>query len=130
MTWTARHLPDLDAVETVFAGRVDRDELQAAVAETKRLLLENCGTSLHRVLCDCTTLVAGHSLAELYFVVDEFAADGFAATLREALLVPPGALADNISFWEDACRNRGVSIRVFDDRDLAERWLREQGDSR
>lgn len=129
MAWTARYRPDLEAVETLFAGFVNRAELLAAVAETQQLLAQHCGQGLQRVLGDCSTLQGGQSLADLYFLAERLAASGIGATLREAVLVAPGALADSVLFWEDACRNRGLTVRVFDDRVLAERWLQDQVDS-
>jgi hypothetical protein len=129
MPCTTRFLPELAAVETVFAGLVDRHELTASVESTKRALVEHCPPRMHRLLCDCTALAGGHSLADLYFIADEFAASSFAASLREAVLVSPGGPPGHAAFWEDACRNRGLTVRVFDDRGLAESWLREQVDS-
>jgi len=43
---------------------------------------------------------------------------------REAVLLSDdAAAADQMEFFETACRNRGLDVRVFRDRDEALGWL-------
>ena len=45
---------------------------------------------------------------------------------REAVLLPCEAAAkQELEFFETACRNRGLDVRVFGERDEALAWLTE-----
>lgn len=107
--------------EVLFAGRLSGDEVNKgghdALASARRH-----GT--HRILSDCRLLEGGHSVVDLYRLVEELAHDATKPRLREALILPEqAAAAEDVRFWEDACRNRGIAARVFGNREEALAWL-------
>ena len=113
-------------VESVFAGAVSPDELQAAMLGSVDLL-RTSGNA--RVLADLRALAGGHSVSDLFGLVVYLERLGLPAGFREALLVRPGdeGPAPEIRFWEDACRNRGFLVRIFTDRAEAIAWLVSPG---
>ncbi len=78
------------------------------------------------MLTDTRELQGGHSLADLYFLSD-WLVQQQAFRLREAVLMPvSAAVQDNARLWETACFNRGLNVKVFNDRDAALTWLLEK----
>ena len=76
------------------------------------------------MLTDLTTLVGGHSIVDLYVLVDEIHRRGLAGRYREAIILPKAAAtAEMAGFWETACTNRGIEVRLFTDRAKAKAWL-------
>jgi hypothetical protein len=75
-------------------------------------------------LGDGTELEPSSTVVDIYemvMIIDRVLVDRGA---REAMIAPrdPEAAAQ-VRFFETACRNRGLAVRVFDDRDEALRWL-------
>ncbi|MGZ8218160.1 hypothetical protein [Methylomagnum sp.] len=123
MPWQIIFQADARIVETVYSGVVKPDELMAACKATLAFAREN---SAILFLGDCMALQGGHSVFDLYAIVDVLETHGFPRAGKEALLFPPLELSDvsrNIDFWETACGNRGYVVRVFHDREAALRWL-------
>ena len=120
MPWTLTLHADAGYIETVYAGLLTAAELKASVQENVRVARRE---NLYRFLSDCSTLQGGHSILDLYAVTDQL--DGLrGASLREALLMPQlEAMQKDVRFWEDACVNRGFSVRVFRAREPALAWL-------
>lgn len=121
MSITVRLNDDPKYAEVHFSGRLSGDELMkgatAALASAR-------GHGTHRMLSDCRTLEGGHSVVDLYRLVEELARDPVQPRLREALILPEqAAAAEDVRFWEDACRNRGIAARVFGNREDALTWL-------
>ncbi|MFZ2449678.1 MAG: hypothetical protein WAW36_04065 [Methylovulum miyakonense] len=49
-----------------------------------------------------------------------YALYAIALMLKEAILLPSlPAPIENVKFWETACYNRGLRVRIFDDRQNA-----------
>ena len=88
-------------MESVFAGAVSPDELQAAILGTVDLVRTSGVT---RVLGDVRGLSGGHSVADLFGMVVYLERLGLPADFREALLV-----------------------RMFTDRAEAIAWLQSPG---
>lgn len=119
MPWNVIAHADLPIVETVYAGTMTGADVGAAAVETLRV-----ATSLgrNRLFADCSALEGGHSIFDLYEL------SGLDALrqlqLREAILQPElSSSLEKVRFWETACLNRGVQVRIFADRDEAIRWL-------
>lgn len=68
-----------------------------------------------------------HPVADLYFLADALAAAGNVPQFREALLLPslPDSI-EHVRFWETTCANRGLNVRLFDNRQRAIDWLLEE----
>jgi hypothetical protein len=77
-----------------------------------------------RVLTDCSRLEGGHSVFDLYGLIENIAADPAVRGLREAVIFKPGsAAASKVELWENACANRGLEVRAFTDREAGLAWL-------
>lgn len=123
MTWTVAVNPLGPFLAVVYTGTVTPEELKQSAAETLDLARSH---NIVRVLADTRGLQGGHSLADLYFLSD-WLVQKQAFRLREAVLMPVSAAAqDNARLWETACFNRGLNVKVFNDRDAALTWLLEK----
>ena len=124
MPWRAQLLQAHPIIEASYSGLLSRDELFDAFRAIFKLA-ETSGAT--RVLADCTLLEGGHSIVHLYALVDTLLSSGAAVeAFREAVLLPvlPGS-AEDVLFWETACLNRGLRVRVFQERLSAIDWLLE-----
>lgn len=123
MTWTVAVNPLGPFLAVVYTGTVTPEELKQSAAETLDLARSH---NIVRVLADTRGLQGGHSLADLYFLSD-WLVQKQAFRLREAVLMPvSAAVQDNARLWETACFNRGLNVKVFNDRDAALAWLLEK----
>lgn len=123
MAWQIIYHPQLGVIETLYSGELTPDELYAAAQASLGLGAEH---SAWLFLGDCTGLQGGHSVVDLYGVLELFQVVGFAPPMREALLMPEGpdsAMSEEVAFWETACLNRGVEVRIFHERAAALDWL-------
>lgn len=121
MTWKAEYCAGQGLVEVDYDGSVTQGDLQAAFLETGRLLsLNGC----LRVLADCSAMNGNPSLLGVLDLVQELAKEGIPAQFREAIIPPPnGPTREDVVFFETACRNRGLNMRIFPTRDAGVRWL-------
>lgn len=121
MPWQTKVHSNPLIVETLYAGLLTPSELTDAVQETIKLVHTTGAT---RLLADCTTLLGGHSIVDLYRVAESLDKDFASHSLREALLLPANAIAaEQVQFWETTCFNRGIQAKVFHDRPSALVWL-------
>jgi hypothetical protein len=113
--------PDHAFVEARFSGKFNADELSAAIHEIMQFALAH---NVFHLLADCTALAGGHSLFDLFGMVDILLESGHAHKIREAIVLPvqPEAV-EKVAFWETACINRGIRVRVFADCQDALNWL-------
>lgn len=122
MPWDVRYDAERRFVETRFAGRVEPDVLRTAAVATLHCGAEH-GT--HRYLADCTLLEGGHSVLDLYGLL-EILVEARPPAFREALLMPSlDAPRQDVEFWETSCANRGFVVKLFAERDDALAWLTE-----
>jgi hypothetical protein len=122
MTWSVAYLgPEHDVVGVTYSDDVDRAQLEAAF---EAALIEGHEHGTWHVLTDLSGLTGGHSLFDLYAVVEGVVGLGVQDRFREAVVTATGSeILANAQFWETACLNRGVSARVFSDRDAALAWV-------
>ena len=121
MPWSVQLLPGRSVVETVYAGLLSAEELRAAVEATLKLSLAS-GTATF--LGDCSALKGGHSVFDLYELAKVVATLPNKAQFREALLIAPDTTSrEDVEFWETTCINRGLKVRLFENRDEALAWL-------
>lgn len=108
-------------VEASFSGKLTADELSAAIHELLRFALAH---DVFHLLADCTRLEGGHSLFDLYGMIGVLLESGHAHKIREAIVLPlqPEAI-EKVAFWETACLNRGIHVRVFAAHQDAQNWL-------
>ena len=117
------HLPEgANHIEATYSGRLTREELETSV---RRGIAAAQTSGRRRFLTDCRELGGGHSVTDLYLLANELQSCGMASEFREALLLPDNPeTAGLVTFWETACANRGLVVRVFTDRIRALDWLR------
>lgn len=124
MPWSCLARPDERLVEIRYVGRISPGELQAAFQETMTTCVAH---DLHSILADCSELRDGHSLLDLYGLMDALLATGLAHKIKEAIVMPqPGDSWERVRFWETSCLNRGIRVRIFPDRPAAVEWLTAQ----
>lgn len=122
MPWQLSISTSLQIIELSFTGIVSADELSAAARESLNLVNTS---KLPRVLTDCTKMASeGHSLFDIYDEVKTISANISVRDIREAILIPeiPRAV-EKTAFWETACFNHGLKVRLFSQRDAAMQWL-------
>lgn len=121
MPWHIKIHSDWPIIETCYEGALSPKDLSDAVAKTMAIA---CTREEQFLLADCTALEGGHSLFDLYALVDVLLASGIAHTLKEAVLLPTiTETAEKVRFWETTCLNRGIEVRTFTDRQRAIEWL-------
>ena len=123
MPWTAGLDPEKPLVVTHYAGELTPQDLQDAFVGTLELMTSS---NRMRLLADCSQLKGGHTIADFYYLADAIAAIPAGRRMREAVLLPalPGSI-EAVGFRETTCANRGLNVRVFDQRDAALAWLLE-----
>ncbi len=121
MGWRADYVASHGFVETHYEGVLSREDLGAAIERTLALSREHDTTLF---LGDCSRLEGGHDIFTLYGFVRLLESLGLVGRFKEALIMPTlAAPARDVEFWETACLNRGLLVRVFPDRESACDWL-------
>jgi hypothetical protein len=78
-------------------------------------------------LADCTTMSGGHSVMDLYGLIEMFEILKIERDVKEAVIMTSlQDSIDEIRFYETACKNRGFNVRIFKDKDEAVAWLIEK----
>ena len=120
MPWDLSVGTDSRFVVLRFVGKVAPGDLRAALDATITAM-QSHGTSA--CLGDCSEFEGGHSIVDLYGLVEIITAR-WSGPLKEAVLMPQLAAGqEDVRFWENACDNLGLNVRVFADRDSAIAWL-------
>lgn len=121
MPWQTTFHRETGLVEARYAGMLSAEELDAAL---QAILALAAAEGSVRILADCRDLEGGHSLADLFLKAEGLLKIDIPPGFREAVVVRPGSPAvDGLRFWETVCQNRGLSVRLFPDREAAEAWL-------
>ncbi|WP_420712409.1 STAS/SEC14 domain-containing protein [Niveibacterium sp. 24ML] len=119
MPYVARFCDQTSVVEASYTGQVTSRDLKLAAQEILELLKLH---GVSRVLADCSDMVGGHTVFDLYALADWL--KHTAPYVREAVVLSRTDHADEaVQFWATTCRNRGIAVRVFRDRDSAREWL-------
>ncbi len=112
---------DQKIIELTYAGLVTPPELVEALEETA-ILSRSSGVT--RFLADCTTMVGGHSVFDLYALISLYESIGVPRGMKEAILLPSlESPIEDVKFYEIACFNKGYNVRVFKNIRDALSWL-------
>lgn len=124
MAGYATYHPGFGVIETTFSGNITPGELGAVVEEAMALARRH---TTFLFLADCMGLEGGHTVFDLYGLVEFLKSQGLPPGFKEALLMPGSGegLIEGVEFWETACLNRGINVRIFGDRAAALAWLME-----
>jgi hypothetical protein len=116
-----RFLEEAGVVEMVFAGDAGAEEVDAAVGEAGAVGAENL---TNRFLVDVRQQMPGGKAFDILALGEFLASLPTGLIEREAILLPEDqAAAEEMQFFETVCRNRGLDVRVFHERDDALGWL-------
>jgi hypothetical protein len=110
-------------IELTYSGSISPQELKEAfdasllLAEKEKILL---------FLADCTNMIGGHSVVDLYSIITLLESTGLSRRIKEALLLPSlrSSVAE-VKFYETACLNRGFNVKIFLNREDALAWLEQ-----
>jgi hypothetical protein len=124
MSWKIDYNAKDNIIELYYVDIVTPEDLKSAFEATVKNSIKY-ETGL--IIADCRKLKGGHTLFDLVELIEEVETFDTERTLKEAVLLPPEQIpASSVEFWETACRNRGISVRLFDDRENAFNWLKPQ----
>lgn len=113
---------DAGVVEMVLTRTTTPEELDAAMTRAGTLGAEML---TNRYLVDCREVASAGTAFDILAVAELLASVPPGVIEREAVLLPrDAAAAKDFEFFETACRNRGLDVRVFHDRDEALAWVR------
>ena len=121
MPWDTSLNPDQPIIEITYTGFVSAGDLFDCFQNTLNLVRSSGRTLL---LADCSTFKGGHSLLDLYSLANTLLTIEDSHLLREAVILPglPGP-AEMAGFWDNVCNNRGITVRIFENRQEALEWL-------
>jgi hypothetical protein len=121
MPWNVSLCMESCFVEEAFTGSVTPQELQDSFRQVISAARER---GFSRILSDCSSLKGGHSVFDLFVLADDLKAESIAHTLKQAVILPEDREAAGlVRFWETTCSNRGIRVRIFEDRQKAIDWL-------
>ncbi|MDR3627942.1 MAG: hypothetical protein P4L45_13955 [Ignavibacteriaceae bacterium] len=124
MPWKTNVLESPKCIEIVYLGNVTPEELYMALKNSVLLSREN-NTILF--LSDCTDMTGGHSVIDLYGLIGMFEKLNITTDAKEAIIMKSlQSSADEIKFYETACKNRGFNVKIFTGREDAVVWLAAQ----
>ena len=116
-----RFLDDFGVVEMVVAGVVAPQDLDAPMTQAGALGAERLS---NWYLIDARESASGGSSFDVLALAEFLSSIPPGVIEREAVLLPREAAAkEEFEFFETACRNRGLDVRVFHERDEALGWL-------
>lgn len=114
-------LPGQRIVEVVLSGALDDPEAVDMLVESRKLQAE---MGIPYALLDCTDVIKGLSYSSVVEMADYIVALGVPSDWRQAVVKPKDLTAAvTIGLWEAAGNNRGMTIKVFPDRESALGWL-------
>lgn len=123
MAWELSYLSEHGVVVTSYIGLIEQKALEEAVLTT---IAMGQRYEAIRFLADCRNLEGGHSIVDLFDLVKMLDGMDLPLNVREAIVLPQlEAAASDVLFWETACRNRGINVRVFNCMEHALAWLTE-----
>lgn len=122
MPWKINHNTDQNIIELTYFGQVTANDLTDAFMAAKDLSQKE---DIKKCLADCTDMLGGHSIMNLYAIIELL--EGFKLhRLKEALLLPSlQASKKDVEFYETACVNRGFNVKIFNNYQQAVEWLLE-----
>lgn len=114
-------LPGHQVIEVVLSGALDDPEAVDMLVEAMSLQRE---TGIADALLDCTDVIQGLSYPSVVGMADYTVALGVPSDWRQAVIKPKDVTAAvTVGLWEAAGNNRGMTIKVFPDRESALAWL-------
>jgi hypothetical protein len=114
-------LPGHRIIEQVAVGTLNDPEVFELILGVQQLQQE---TGIGDTLLDCTGLTQGTASVPVLDLIDRVVGIGMEPGWRQAIIRPHEAFAAmTVDRWMAAANNRGVTVRVFRDREAALEWL-------
>jgi hypothetical protein len=121
MPWSIKFNQDKRIIEITYSGTVTPQELHEAFLEAKTISSKH-GTILF--LADCTDMVGGHSVVDLYYLIALYEQNDLRNRIKEAIVLPSmKSPREEVQFYETACLNKGFNVKIFSDTTEAITWL-------
>ncbi len=123
MAWKSEFLIDEGVVEIIFSQDFQSTELPDLLKDTVVKLNQN---NCLWVLADCSALEKTSSLFKIYDFPKFYIAQGLDRRTKEAVLLPLASKPrEALKFYETVCRNLGLHVKAFDNRQEALDWLHD-----
>lgn len=123
VSWSIKLNSQYKIIELFYSGLVTPDELKGAFEEAISLSKRE---GIILFLADCTELVGGHTVIDLYLKVAQYASINL-REMKEAVILPiHKSSVENVKFYETACLNKGFNVKIFGDTSEAVNWLIEE----
>jgi hypothetical protein len=108
-------------IEASYSGLLSFNDL---LHSRQAILTMARSQPLDKLLVDKQRVTGGFSIGDLFLLVNWLALQQDATRIREAVLRPASAsMQQCCEFWETACTNRRLSVRIFDHEEQAIPWL-------
>lgn len=121
MSWDVKIIDEPKIMKLIYSGTVTPDQLKEALTTCVKLAKKE---NILRFVADTTSLVDGHSIFDLYAVIQLYDSIGFDHKIKEAVLIQVDSpVLEVASFYETACLNRGYNVKIFSDETQAIEWL-------
>jgi hypothetical protein len=121
MPWKVEYIADFEIIQCVYIGNVTMDDFKEATKKSFALA-KNHQTG--KILIDNSKLEIIVSTTEIYELPQFYDNIKLDRRSRWAIILPTvqPALRD-VQFFETVCRNRGWSVKAFDNHENAMKWL-------
>ncbi|MFA6979105.1 MAG: hypothetical protein WC209_07240 [Ignavibacteriaceae bacterium] len=121
MSWDIKLITEPKIIKLIYSGTVTPDQLKEALTSCVTLAKKE---NILRFIADTIPLVDGHSVFDLYAVIQLYETIGFDQRMKEAVIVQVDSPALEVaSFYETACLNRGYNVKIFSNESEAITWL-------
>jgi len=121
MPWKVEFNGDHKIIEIKYSGIVTPAELKDAFAAVV-VMTKKHNTLLY--LADCSEMIGGHSVLDLYALISLFETYDLSRNLKEALVLPNlKSSIEDVKFYETACLNRSYYVKIFSNVHDAVLWL-------
>lgn len=122
MSWNINFWNDDKIIEIIYEGVVDDQQLKEAFDAGKNFLTPE---NPIKVLADCSKLEGGASISELSVFIGELEKLRL-PNFQEAIILPQlQESQEGVEYYEMACLNRGLIVKIFKDRANAVEWLKK-----
>ena len=122
MSWKINYNLENKIIELSYNDIVTPGELQQAFEETMKMV-NQYGSFL--ILADCRELKGGHTLFDLLELIEQIKVIDDKIFLKEAVILPLEKMpVSKVEFWETACLNRGIKVKLFAESQIAINWLK------
>ena len=119
MPYTIRYDETLGIIELKTEATLSKSEFHESAEKVQDLCDQ---TGALRLLADTSLLVTPPRALDVFLAFSELPPD-----LKHALVVPKSRSEDtDVRFAEEMATHRGVTTKVFEDRELALKWLCEE----